>query len=172
MERDLGAGERTDVDWLPELVLLESFSGNWENYLEAVYNCFKQDFIDNRPVFEGIKLALKRHPLSSGKEATFWHLISEGQAEEERIPDMRRCERIRWPKPIIDNSKDTAIKCWKNVRRGETRICLWLEQHDYLAVLAERKGYLLLWTGYLVTRHHQKRKLQKEYEKYLKKLKA
>ena len=134
----------------------------------AIYDCFKQDFIDNRPVFEGKKLALKRHPLSLGKEATFWHLISEGRTEEERFPDMRRCERIQWPKPIIENSRDTVIKCWKNVRRGGKRICLWLEQHDYLLVLAERKGYLLLWTGYLVTRHHQKRKLQKEYEKYLK----
>jgi hypothetical protein len=172
MGRYLGAGERTNLDWLPELVLLESVKGNWENYLEAIYDCFKQDFIDNRPVFEGKKLALKRHPLSLGKEATFWHLISEGRTEEERVPDMRRCERIRWPKPIIENSRDTVIKCWKNVRRGKTRICLWLEQHDYLLVLAERKGYLLLWTGYLVIKHHQKRKLQKEYEKYLKKSKA
>jgi len=172
MERDLGAGERTNILWLPKLVLLESYKGNWENYLQAVYDCFKQDIINNTPIFEGKKLALKRHPLSFGKEATFWHLISRGRTENERVPDIRRCERIRMPKPIIETSRATVIKCWKNVRHGETRICLWLEQHDYLLVLAERKGYILLWTGYLFPRHHQKRKLQKEYEKYLKKSKA
>ncbi len=170
MARDLGAGEQTEIVWLPELVLFESFRGNWERYFEALYRYFKQDFIDSKPVFRGRKLALKRHPLSLGKEATFWHLISEGKTETDRTPDIRRCERIRWPKPIITNSDAKGIKCWKNIRSGQSRICLWLEKHEYLVVLAERKGYLLLWTGYLVVRPHQKRKLQKEYEQYQKSL--
>lgn len=157
------------LSWLPGLVLLGDYGGSWEKYLEAIYSYFRNDFVESRPVFQGQKLGLKRYPLSNGKEATFWHLISEGRDEAERIPDMRRCERIRWPKPVIDNSTDIAIKVWKNIRRGDTRICLWLEAEEYLVILAERKRYILPWTAYMVTRPHQKRKLQKEFDTFRKK---
>jgi hypothetical protein len=126
------------------------------------------DFVDNKPTFQGRKLGLKRHPVVHEKEATFWHMIQEGSIEEDRIPDLRRCERIRWPKPIIENDADTAVKVWKNKRRREDRVCLWFEQEDYLVILADRGTYILPWTAYLVKQKHRKRKLQKEYEAYLK----
>lgn len=111
-------------------------------------------------------MGLKKHPLSNGKEATFWHMISEGGQEDERGIDLRRCERIRWPRPIIEHEAHRTIKTWENKRRGEKRICLWLESEEYLVILAERKGYILPWTAYLVTQPHRKRKLQKEYETF------
>lgn len=154
--------------WLPGLVSLEDYGGNWERYLEALYEFFKQDFSAATPVFRGNRISLKRHPISKGKEATFWHLISEGVSEDDRTIDLRRCERIRWPKPVIENSFDECIKFWKNFRKRESRICLWLYKQDYLVVLAERKGYLLLWTAYLVTLPHMKRKLQKEFDNFWK----
>lgn len=154
--------------WLPELVLFLDYEGNWEKYLDAIYGFFKKDFIDSKPKFRGKTLGLKKHPLTLGKEATFWHFIQEGEIEEERIPDFRRCERIRWPRPIIEYSEDSCIKFWKNERKGEKRICLWFEQENYLVVLAERNKYILPWTAYLVTRNHTKRKLKKEYELYWK----
>jgi hypothetical protein len=153
-------------EWLPPLVLLEEAHGNWEEYLEHVYQYFKTDFVDSKPFFKGKKLALKRYPLSKGKEATFWHFVSEGQQEEDRLPDLRRCERIRWPRPIIEHPDDDSIKIWENRLNNEIRICLWLKSSEYLVVLADRKGYILPWTAYPVTREHSKRKLQKAYEKY------
>jgi len=154
------------LHWLPKLMFLEDFGGYWEAYLEALYDVFKRDFVESSSEFKGRKLNLKRHPMISGKEATFWHIISEGTEEEERLPDMRRCERISWPRPIIDHNEDKAVKVWKNQRRGETRICLWLEKQDYLVVIAERESYLLFWTAYPVAREHTRRKLLKEYKKY------
>jgi hypothetical protein len=151
------------IDWLPELVTLEEYGGNWENYLEVLYSLFKDDFINNQPSFRGVVLGLKRYPLIKDKEATFWHIISEGAEEIERLPDLRRCERIRWPKPVIKNCADIHIKLWENERKGEKRVCLWLEEEEYLVVLAERKEFYLLWTAYLVKEGHQKRKLEKEY---------
>lgn len=155
--------------WLPALVLFEKSGGDWQKYLEAIYTFFKADFLDSRPTYNGKRVGLKRHPLSQGKEATFWHLISEGSVEAERLPDMRRCERIRWPRPIMDHSGDKVLKVWKNQRNGETRICLWLESEEYLFVLAERKDHVLPWTAYMVDRVHTKKKLQKEFEEYWKK---
>lgn len=151
------------IAWLPALALFEEYGGDWNQYLDALYTFFKQDFIDSRPAYNGVTLALKRHPVILNKEATFWHIISEGDSEADRIPDMRRCERIRWPRPTIEHSGDSAIKIWANERRGEKRICLWFEDADYLVILAERKGYILLWTAYTVEQEHSKRKLRKEY---------
>ena len=152
--------------WLPLLVLLSDYEGNWERYLDAIYNYFKKDFIDSRPAFRGQRLGLKKHPIEKGKEATFWHFISEGDNEEGRIPDLRRCERIRWPRPIIENADEPIIKVWRNKRKNDNRILLWLESQEYLVILAERKGYLLPWTAYLVIEEHRKKKLQREYEAF------
>lgn len=155
------------IDWLPPLVLLNDYGGDWHHYLEAIYHYFKQDFLDSKPRFQQYRFAIKRYPLIEGREATFWHLISAGKQESDRLPDLRRCERIRWPKPVIENFNEGKIKLWKNVRNRETRICLWLEEENYLVVLSERKDYVLLWTAYIVTWNHQKRNLRKEYEAYI-----
>jgi hypothetical protein len=155
-----------DPDWLPPLVLFSDYGGDWQVYLDAIYNYFRQDFVDSKPVFQGRRLGLKRHPLAHGKEATFWHMIQEGAVEEDRTPDFRRCERIRWPKPIIEHDTDNVIKVWANQRQGDKRICLWFEQENYLVVLADRGNYILPWTAYLVEQPHRQRKLQREYEEY------
>ena len=104
--------------------------------------------------------------MTHGKEATFWHMIQEGGVEEERTPDFRRCERIRWPKPIIERNTDPAVKVWRNQRGREERVCLWLAQESYLVILADRGDYILPWTAYLVEQPHRQRKLQREYEEY------
>lgn len=151
-------------NWLPPLVLLDESGGEWDRYVEKVYEYFKHDFIDHKPIFRGRRLGLKRHPLSQGKEATFWHFTSEGPDEPNRIPDLRRCERIRWPRPIIELGDAKGVKVWTSIRNNELRIHLWLESKDYLVVLADRGDYLLPWTAYPVTRDHTRRKLQKDYE--------
>lgn len=155
-------------DWLPPLVLLSDYGGHWDAYLDAIYEWFKQDFIVSKPVFQGRRLGLKRHPMTHSKEATFWHMTSEGMDEENRTPDLRRCERIRWSKPVIEHADDPKVKYWVSVKRNEDRIHIWLEDLDYVVVLADRKAFLLPWTAFLVTRDHTKAKLRKEYETYWK----
>lgn len=150
--------------WLPPLVLLGDFGGEWVRYVEKVYDYFKHDFVDYKPIFRGRRLGLKRHPMSQGKEATFWHFTSEGSDEPNRTPDLRRCERIRWPRPIIELADTKGVKVWTSIRNNELRIHLWLESEDYVVVLADRRDYLLPWTAYPVTWDHTRRKLQKDYE--------
>lgn len=153
-------------DWLPQLVLFGDCGGDWPRYLEVLYDHFRRDFVNDKPSFQGVKLALKRHPVIDGKEATFWHFISEGDDEAERLPDLRRCERIRWPRPVIEAADSPDVKVWREARAGETRIHLWVESAEYLVVLAERRGYLLPWTAYPVVRDHSKANLRKRWERY------
>lgn len=151
--------------WLPPLLRLADFGGDWKRYEEAVYAAFCADFLDSPMTYQGLRVGLKRYPLLDGKEATYWHFTSEGQNESSRTPDLRRCERIRWPRQIIQRADtDSAIKVWENERSGQKRTCLWLEEEDYLVILAMRGEFVLPWTAYLVFEEHRKRKLRKEYE--------
>lgn len=153
---------------LPPLVTLAQYGGDWDEYYNALYKVFQKDFIDSKPNFRGIKVLYKKYPLINNKEAAFWHVISEGD-ETNRVPDMRRCERISWIRPIIERSAEKGFaKCWTNTRRNEKRICVWVESAEYLVVLSSRKGYLLLWTAYWVTETYRKKKLEKEYRDYIK----
>ena len=151
--------------WLPALVLFESYGGNWDEYVEAIYQYFRRDFLETKPSFESKRVGLKRHPVEQGKEATFWHLISEGESESGRVPDIRRCERIRWPRPMIEAVTGGRVRCWRNQRNKDARVVIALDDFSYLVVLADRGRYVLLWTAYSVEREHMRRKLRKEYDR-------
>lgn len=157
--------ERAD-DWLPPLVLLTDFGGNWDRYLEEIYQYFWRDFVDSRPQLGGKRFALKRHPLLEGKEATFWHLITSGPLEDERLPDLRRCERVRWPRALIEAVGSVRVRWWRNERQGEARVVISLTDFSYVTVLADRGSYVLLWTAYCVEQEHRREKLRKEWEEY------
>ena len=97
---------------VPALIFLEDYNGDWTNYLDAIYRAFQLDWgPGTRPkeVF-GLRLGLKRFPESQGKSATFWHLIQSGDDESHRTPDLRRCERIKWPRAVTDNLKE-GVAC-------------------------------------------------------------
>ncbi len=156
-----------NISLLPSLVLMEDFQYDWNQYLEAIYQYFRQDFVTSTLYFEGKRFSLKRHPMIKGKEATFWHIITEGKEEDERLPDLRRCERIRWPRAMIMAHNSGLMKCWRNIRKGEERVVIALEDFSYVVVLADRGNYVLLWTAFCVERQHNRRKLRKEYEEYI-----
>ena len=82
------------------------------------------NLIDNQAYFKSLRVSIRKQPLYQEKHFSFWHVTSTGEKEEERIPDFRRCERIRWIRPIIENADDPAVKVWENQRRDGKRICL------------------------------------------------
>ncbi|MCL2072701.1 MAG: hypothetical protein FWH18_02175 [Marinilabiliaceae bacterium] len=153
---------------LPELIVLEYYKGNFALYNEGVYDIFKKDFVKNRPVFQNKKLALKSHPLIDGKEYTYYHFTHSGNIETERIPDLRRMERIGFPKPMIDFSNDNNLKVWRNKRGTRERILILHEFERYLVVLEDRKEYILPWTAYMIEDNSRLRRLIIEYQNYKK----
>lgn len=153
-------------DWLPPIITLNSFGGDWITYLEHIYDHYCQDFVGVDLHFRGVRLALKRHPELEGKEATFWHLISSGPIETERLPDMRRSERVCWPRAMIEaaNQNSPDVLVWRNTRqtkRGlEKNIILALKDFSYMVILRDRETYVLLWTAFTISNTE---KLKKEY---------
>ena len=44
---------------LPGLIELSQYGGNFDRYLEAVYEIFVEEFVRRKPKFRGFRLALK-----------------------------------------------------------------------------------------------------------------
>lgn len=150
----------------PDCLYLSDYSGNFSEYIEAVYEVFCQDFVNTRPIFRGIRLGLKKYPITEGWEATFYHLTHEGEDEQNRTPCMRRCERISWLKTAIEQCDSLGLKVWPQIRKGKKRICIWIEVPDgadHFIVLDDRGDYILPWTAYPLTYKHEKEKKRKEY---------
>ena len=88
-----------------------------------------------------ILLIGKDAELARDKERRFWHCVAEGEIEENRTPDLRRCERIPWMRPVIEHASDATVDVWVEAQTGKgSRPHLWFDQ-EYLVVL-ER-----LWKG-------------------------
>lgn len=116
---------------------------------------------------------MKRHPEQDGRCKTFWHIVSEGWDESSRTINQARLDRVCWARHLIDEyclvaagGSSTRIVWWKNVRRGESRVIIALADFSYIVVVAEREGYVLLWTAYPVERTHKRKKLRAEHDAY------
>lgn len=160
---------------LPELILLEDFNGDYTSFIDAVYEVFENDFIKHQTKFRGETLRMKWHPVFQKRAYTFYHMTHKGQDEQNREPDLRRCERMPWARPVIENCDGWKLKIWPQKRKGANRLCIWLEledEADYFVIIDVRKDYKLLWTAFVAEYEHEKRKKQKEYEAWFKTLKS
>lgn len=152
----------------PDLICLNEYSGNFENYFEAVYSIFNADFIKSQPKYEGVRVSVKKYPEVDGMHSTFYHITHEGKDENNRQPDIRRMERIRYPKFVMSNHKHREILIWKNMRGGDERVVLYNEIENYVVILASRTDYYIFVTAYFIETKHRKESLLKEYETYIK----
>jgi hypothetical protein len=137
---------------LPDLVFIEEWNGNWTQYYENIHQIFLET-IPDKLTFLGLPVRCRYWEPIDGKHRVFWHLITasinDGSKDEERIPDLRRCERIQWIAHIIRNNDDPSIMCWENRRGRHTNVVLWLPDENYQVVLSQRNGYYLLTTAYV-----------------------
>ncbi len=81
----------------PDLIRLSDYDGDWGAYIDAVYAAYIAELVSLKLAFLGKPLRFKHDPATDGKGFAFWHAVSEAtqtKLEEDRIPDLRRCERI------------------------------------------------------------------------------
>lgn len=140
---------------LPDLL---DFTGDWNAYVDEVYQAFLDDIVNGNLVFQEMKISCQYRPPTMGKHFGFWHVISEGDEEEERTPDLRRCERIRWIAYLIANAVSSdEISWWENKRGRNTHVVIWHEMGNFVVILAKRKDYYLLKTAYCVQTNRSRR---------------
>jgi hypothetical protein len=132
----------------PDLVLFNAFGGDWNAYEAELHRIFLAELARGGLRFRGWPVNCRRIPETGGRWASFWHLVQEGRIEDDRTPDLRRCERIRWVRWIIENNAaHPEIDEWQNRRGSETNTLLWYRE-EYLVVLGQRRDYWLLKTAY------------------------
>lgn len=156
----------------PELLL---FKGDWEEYENRIYQAFLDSFVRANIIFRGVPVKGQYRPATKGKGYSFWHVISEtphrdNRLEDDRVPDLRRCERIQWIGWVIDQAERGVeeVSWWENRRKGETRVVIWAEPWDYAVILAKRRGYYVLKTAFFGLKPHRRRSFEREKEKFRK----
>lgn len=151
---------------LPEL---EHFTGDWDSYVDHIYSLYRLTILQSDLRFRNLTVKPRFTPETQGKHYGFWHITSEGEVEEEREPDLRRCERIRWVKWLIENVDNfDEISCWEEKRSNKLEIVIWLEVEQYVVILSERRDYWLLKTAYLAIKSRKIKQLKRNREKFLK----
>jgi hypothetical protein len=152
----------------PDLIYLQDYNGNFQNYFDEVYNIYKEHFLKSNPRFEDLKVTAPRYPEVDGLSRTFYHITHEGEDEQNRNPDFRRMERIRFPKFKVETHPHQELLIWEKEIGRDTRIHILNIDQSYLLVLNKRKNYLMLWTAFYIEYSHTLRKKLKEYETYKK----
>jgi len=150
----------------PGLILFNNFGGDWTAYEAELHRIFIAEIARGGLAFRDVQVNCRRLPETAGRWASFWHLVQEGRVEDDRTPDLRRCERISWVRWVIENAPThLGIDEWQNTRGTEVNTLLWYRE-EYLVVLAQRQGYWLLRTAYCTDQSGRIRQLQRERDAF------
>jgi hypothetical protein len=150
---------------------LLNFQGDWESYVQLVYNRYHTDIIAQKIYLWGNHVRVRWTPETKGKPFNFWHVVSEGEVEEDRLPDLSRCARISWIAWAITccDQKLPCVKWWlseRSTRRGRViNLVIWAEEYSYAVVVEPRDGFALLVSAYPVHRRRST-KFAEEYETF------
>jgi len=155
--------------WLTPIITLEQYDKSWEKYNNKLYEIFVRDFIDNVLFFENKKVKVRINPKQDNYEHAFIHLtcISTKMSDDpnDRIPDLKRCERLEWNREIIENyiCQDNCIGCkkilyYEHYYKNNVRVTLVFVDVRFKVILEKRSNYILLITGYYIEFNHTLRR--------------
>ena len=150
--------------WLPHLFPLDTWS---EDTYDRLYELFKNDFIKSQPVYDESPIWFFPEK-EDGKEIVFWHLTSRDDKETgERLPDLRRSERLPWIRPMLEHSEQKEVLAWDHEEgKGEIKTYVWLHAYDFVVILKKYKdGRRRLLTAFFVEFGNVRRKLRKKYDR-------
>lgn len=134
---------------------------------ERLYQIFEQDFKVTQPVYD-LQAVWFFPEMEDGKEKIFWHLTSRDDKQAgERLPDLRRCERLPWVRPMLEHPDQPEVLAWDHDEGdGTIKTYVWLENDDFVVIMKKYpNGGRRLITSYWLEYDHAKRKLRKKYER-------
>lgn len=108
-------------------------------HLEELFQAFKEDFIDNVFILDGMTVRIDMRP---SKEEGFEHfphtfvkIITRGE-KKERIFDRKRANKIHWIRPILENKDTEDITCFQFLESdGVIRDYYWFKEGRFLVVM-------------------------------------
>lgn len=144
---------------MPEIY---EFHGDWTAYVEELYQIYMDEVANAGLTFNNLPVKTKFQPMTDNKGFGFWHVISDGEIEDERNIDIRRCEQVPWIPYWINQATPppALISWWKNKRGSHTHIVIMNEVNYYVVILAERNGYYLLKSAYTARRRRAQELLE------------
>lgn len=162
---------------LSPLMLYENEEKGWKAYEENLYSVFCHDLRDGDLTYRGKTLKIRYQPMEYDKEEAFFHITCQDYKKDgDRVPDFRRCERIRWVKQFICADDENAkvefegtsyeLKTWAEQVKNDLRHHILCEELKYMVVVAERDRYCLLITAYYFEHDHSLMKKLKKYNAY------
>ena len=118
--------------WLPELIDFNDYNNDWHKYDDYLYSIFSKHFLENHPYFMGKEVYPRQHPMYNGKFESYYHITCGHYKDvEERAPDFRRCERIKWPKALIENLCVNVSQIVITILFGKRNIKTNIDIHYY-----------------------------------------
>lgn len=170
--------------WLPSLFPVDQWT---QDTYENLYELFCRDIRDSRLRYRQFGVWIFPD-IEDGKERIFWHLTSrmqktatiprrkqkyfeEGKKFEikQRLPDLRRCERLPWVKPIIEHSQDSMILSWDYCEGdGTIKTYVWLKEHDFVVIMKKYKNNSRrLITSFCVDKEYKRIDFERKYKSRL-----
>ncbi len=149
--------------------------GDYLQYESDLYAVFLELYEKGTILFRDKPVKMKHYPPDYGVRTGFYHMICENYQhtgnEDDRKPNFRRCERIKWAVEIIEKCSQSCsnIMIWENERHGKKNVLLFCPELDYLVVLGKRNSYFLLTTAYPVGYPNKRNELIKEYNSFINK---
>lgn len=156
--------------WLPALLEVDPWDVDTYNNLYEVFCSQIRDVVLS---YRGSVVWFYKDFIVDGKEDLFWHLTSrkprfkdisvprrkrkfakQGVLREqtERLPDLRRSERLCWVNPLISHWYDPEVLNWDYCEDdGSTNTYLWLKELNFVVIMEKRRNRSrLLITSYYV----------------------
>ena len=90
--------------------------------------------------------------------------------EKTRIPDLRRCERLPWVKPMVEYPSDSELLCWDYLEGdGSIKTYVWLKDLDFVVIMKKLdNGSRRLITSFHLDSEFKKKDLERKYENRIK----
>ena len=172
----------SDWSWLPPMAVVSPWT---EGTYDMLYGIFRRDFVTTRPRYCGREV-WHFPEMEDGKEALFWHLTSREvkpkavprrmrrvlpmPAEEPgRYPDLRRCERLPWVRPMIENSQSEGVLAWDYLEgSSSTHTYVWLRELGFVTIMKKyADGARRLVTSFYVDKDYKRRDFERKYSNRL-----
>lgn len=172
------------IDRLPSLFQVNPWK---ENTFEELYRYFCVNIRDAHLKLNGNDIWIFPEK-EDGKEKIFWHLTSryskpkkisrrqrkfykkEEQLKLDRLPDLRRSERITWIPAIVKKSKSTEILSWDYLEvGGSIKTYLWLKNENFIVILKKYNNntYRLI-TSFYIDQDYKRKNFEKKYKNRIK----